>query len=80
MPQVAPGLPDPAEYGQLSDLKAGQLVPFFVQAHDALRAKKHEDWRLGNLKQQLLSWAVPKGTPAPGEKRLAIRQPAHTLD
>jgi 2'-5' RNA ligase len=77
MPQVAPGLPDPAEYGQLSDLKAGQLVPFFVQAHDALRAKKHEDWRLGNLKQQLLSWAVPKGTPAPGEKRLAIQQPLH---
>ncbi len=77
MPQVAPGLPDPAEYGSVGELKPGALVPLFTQQHDARRAGPHLDLRLGNLKEQLLSWAVPKGMPQPGEKRLAIPQPLH---
>lgn len=52
---------------------------FGVQEHHANRAGKHFDLRLGDPKSnKAYSWAV-RYWPKPGEKRLAIRQPDHTI-
>jgi len=77
MPQRAIGLPDPTAYGRLSQLTPGQLVDYAVQLHDARRAGRHHDIRLGSPETGLFSWAARKGLPQPGAKHLAIRQPLH---
>jgi hypothetical protein len=73
----APGLPNKASYGDLSALSPGQLLSYVVQQHDAERAGRHYDVRIGNPELGLLSWAARKGVPAPGEKHLAVQQPVH---
>jgi hypothetical protein len=78
VPRRARGLPDPADYGDLSDLPANQLADWSVQHHHALRAGPHFDVRFGNPDTGLYSWAVPKGLPEPGQRHLAIRQPVHS--
>jgi len=50
-----------------------------IQEHYADRAGKHHDVRILQG-DKAVSFAVPKGLPAAGEKRLAIRQPDHTPD
>ena len=72
---TAPGIPDRSEYGDTAKLPIDQLLNYVVQEHDAARAGKHLDLRFGQ--DQLHSWAVPKGMPAPGERRLAVQQPLH---
>lgn len=80
MPQVAPGLPDPTQYGDLSKLRAGQLIDWIVQHHQARRAGPHYDVRFGTPDTGMFSWASRKGLPEPGQKRLAIRQPLHSTE
>lgn len=76
--EMIPGLPDRSDYGDLSKLTPGQLVNLLLQQHDARRAGRHYDLRLGDESTgQLLSWAVRKGLPAPGKRHLAVQQPVH---
>lgn len=72
------GIPDRSEYGDLSQLRAGQLVDWIRQRHQAERAGLHEDIRFGNKDTGLFSWAARKGLPAPGQKYLAVQQPLHS--
>jgi hypothetical protein len=77
MPQKAIGLPDPAQYGDLSQLQAGQLVNWIIQRHMARRAGPHYDLRFGTPDTGLFSWATRKELPQPGQKILAVQQPLH---
>lgn len=77
MPSKAMGLPNPEDYGDVSQLQLGQLYDYVVQRHLAARAGLHHDMRIGNPNIGLLSWALPKELPQPGQKRLAIQQPVH---
>lgn len=76
-PKAAVGIPDRGEYGDLSQLKAKQLLDWIVQRHAARRAGLHYDVRFGDKDKGLYSWAVRKGLPKPGQKHLAIQQPLH---
>jgi hypothetical protein len=77
MPQKAIGLPDPKQYGDLSQLQAGQLVNWIIQRHHARRAGPHYDIRFGTPDTGLFSWAARKELPQPGKKILAVQQPLH---
>lgn len=60
-------------------IEHNEVWEFGVHEHNAKRAGKHFDLRLGNLKtNKAYSWAL-RYWPKPGEKRLAIRQPDHTI-
>ena len=50
---------------------------YVIQEHLAERAGKHYDLRI-KIGDRAYSWALPKGLPKRGEKRLAILQPPHT--
>ena len=77
MADFAPGLPKKYRQGSITDLQPDAFSTLVQQLHDARRAGKHVDLRIGGP-SGLLSWAMPKGMPeVPGEKRLAIRQPVH---
>lgn len=76
-PKSAKGIPARNNYGDLMKLKQDQLVDYFVQKHEANKAGTHWDYRFGTPQTSLYSFAVPKGVPGPGEKRLAIQQPLH---
>ena len=80
MPQRALGLPDPSEYGDMSQLSAGQLLDWIVHRHQARRAGLHHDIRFGSPETGLYSWAARKGLPEPGKKHLAVQQPLHSYD
>lgn len=73
----APGLPAKSDLGDLSRVRAGQLLDYIVQKHDATRAGTHFDVRFGNEDTGLYSWAARKGLPGPGGKHLAVQQPVH---
>lgn len=78
MPDFAEGIPDKSEYGDIQDLNVGDIVSHFVQRHNALKAGKHDDLRIGNKKGKLYSWAIPKYVPEPGEdKKLAVQTQLH---
>ena len=74
----APGLPNRKQFGDINKIPTGKLINYVVQHHIADKAGPHYDMRFGE--NDLFSWAVPKGLPQPGEKRLAIQQPLHTGD
>lgn len=73
--ESARGIPDRSSYGSVEDLPVDKLMNYVVQEHDAARAGKHHDLRFGP--DDMFSWAVPKGMPKPGQRRLAIQQPLH---
>jgi hypothetical protein len=73
----APGLPTKENHGDHTQLQVGQTYDFNRQLHAAHKAGLHEDWRIGNPQLGLLSWVV-RAAPAPGERKLAIRQPVHS--
>ena len=77
MADYAKGLPDKRYKGHLSELPTDTVLTLVRQLHNARRAGKHTDLRIGTP-SGLYSWAVPKDLPVnPGEKRLAITQPIH---
>lgn len=56
------------------------IYEFVVQEHDAKRAGKHYDLRLGDpITQKGYSWAG-RYWPMPGESRLFTLQPVHSID
>jgi hypothetical protein len=69
------GIPDPTEYGDISSLPKGQVLPFVVQEHLARKAGKHYDVRLGS--DNMFSWATKKGLPQPGELQALYQTPLH---
>lgn len=71
------GIPDPAEYGDISKLPTGQVLPMGIQEHRARRAGLHRDIRIG--KDQMFSWATKgKGLPGPGESQAQFQTPLHS--
>ena len=70
------GLPDRSDYGDLSTLREDTIATLVRQLHDAARARRHEDMRIGSP-SGLHSWAVPKFMPEDASRRLAIHQPIH---
>ncbi len=72
------GIPDRQDYGDLSKLRPGELLTLIAQEHDARRAKKHTDIRIGSPEHRLFSWAVRKGIPEPGQKHYGHLQPRHS--
>ena len=77
---MIPGLPDLRNYGDLSLLKPQQKYTLLRQLHNAVRAGKHTDFRIGAPELGLFSWAAPKDLPKEGQKHLFITQPLHTYD
>ena len=77
---MIPGLPDLRNYGDLSLLKPQQKYTLLRQLHNAQRAGRHTDVRIGAPQLGLFSWAAPKDLPKENQKRLFIRQPLHTYD
>lgn len=74
----AVGIPDTTNYGELDALQPGQIYDLSIQRHIADRAGEHYDFRIGNDKIHLLSWAIPKAQlPDPGKRVLAVQQPLH---
>ena len=64
--------------GDHTALKPGVAVDYFVQRHDAERAGRHYDVRLGDKTTGLLSWASRHALPEPGGRpRLLTRQALH---
>jgi hypothetical protein len=77
--EFAPGIPSKEEKGQLPSIKKPTEWEFGVHAHSAARAKEHFDLRLGNPSTgQAHSWAL-RHFPKPGETRLAVQQPLHSV-
>ena len=75
------GLPDPRRFGDASQLPLNKLISYIVQRHNAARAGKHFDIRLGpdmGHKPTMMSWAARHLPEKPGEKRMAFQQPLHT--
>lgn len=75
---MIPGLPDRRYYGNLQWLKPEEVYTLLRQLHNAKRAGKHTDVRIGSPDFGLFSWAAPKDLPMEGQKRLLITQPLHT--
>jgi hypothetical protein len=80
-PEFAPGIPASRAVRALPRVKEPQTWELGVHRHLAERAGEHFDLRLGDPETgHAHSWALKKGLPAPGEKRLAVQQPTHTLN
>ena len=76
---MIPGIPDKTKSSPLPSVK-DKNWEFSIQKHDAVRAGTHYDIRLGDPASGIAySWAV-RYIPEPGQKRLAIKQPDHTID
>ena len=76
---VAPGIPDRQNFPTIRAVSKPESWQFVVQEHHADKAGKHYDLRLGDpTSGHGHSWAL-RYWPAPGEKRLAIHQPVHTI-
>jgi hypothetical protein len=74
----AVGIPDTTNYGNIDDLEPGKVYDLCIQRHLADRAGEHFDFRIGNERIGLLSWAIPKAKlPEAGERLLAVQQPLH---
>lgn len=78
MTQTAKGIRDRSNYGDLRSLRTDIPLTLVRQAHNARKAGKHTDLRIGTT-GGMFSWALPKDLPEkPGEKKLAIPQPLHS--
>lgn len=80
MDDYAPGLPKKHEFGDLTKLRAGQLVSYVLQDHHARRAGRHRDLRLGTKNLGMYSWAMrePSLPKKEGDRVGAFQQPLHT--
>lgn len=76
MPDPILGIPDPAQYGDTASLREGALLPYVVQLHEARRAGRHHDVRLG--RDRMFSWATKKDLPEAGQSPIRLYQtPLH---
>lgn len=77
--EFAPGLPRKEKTTNPPATAKPKVWASVIQQHDAKRAGKHFDFRLGDPKTGVgHSWAMRK-LPNPGEKVLAVQQPDHTI-
>ena len=74
------GIPDRKRFGDVSQIPRDQLIKWVIQQHDARRAGKHFDVRLGTPQTGLYSWATKKELPQPGGKTMLFQQPVHRYD
>lgn len=76
----AVGIPNKYKLGDPKGLLADEVSEFLIQLHNARRAGKHFDIRLGNPVLGLLSWATKKNpfALAPGESIALYQQPLHS--
>jgi len=72
-----PGIPDIKNMGDLSKVRAGQLLDFVIQKHNARRAGEHFDIRFGDPAMGAFSWATRKELPDAKKKISIYRQPLH---
>lgn len=78
MAEQAKGIPDLKDFTPPREAR-GEMWEYVLHKHDAERAKKHHDLRLGDpTTGRGHSWAFRR-FPTPGEKILAVEQPVHTL-
>jgi len=81
--EFAPGLPEKGRTRGLPQVGGRQTWELAVQDHEANRAGRHFDLRLGDPSTGVAhSWALPKAKlPGPGDKPvLAVQQGDHTLE
>lgn len=76
MPLTALGIPDRSRFPVVPSISEPAEWQFALQKHLAYRAGPHFDLRLAP-DNKAHSWAVRRW-PKPGEKVLAVQQPAHT--
>lgn len=77
--EFAPGIPSKGTVHELPKLDAPKTWEFGVHEHLAEKAGKHFDLRLGDPETgHAHSWAM-RYWPKPGEAKLAVQQPTHTL-
>ena len=71
----------PKNYGHVEELPTDAIITMVRQLHDAHKAKRHSDLRIGGP-SGMLSWAIPKAKlpTEPGEKLLAVQTPVHSWD
>lgn len=78
--EFAPGIPSSRSVQPLPSVSQPKTWEFGVHRHLAERAGEHYDLRLGDPDEgHAHSWAMRSGLPGPGEKRLAVQQPTHTI-
>jgi len=79
--EYAKGIPDKKDLTDPPEINEPKILEFAVQEHQAERAGKHYDLRIGDPESgRAFSWALPKARlPEPGEKLLAIPQPIHSI-
>lgn len=74
------GIPDRSVTHPIPTVKEPKTWEFGVHEHHAEKAGKHFDLRLGDPSTgHAHSWAM-RYWPAPGETRLAVLQPTHTIE
>ena len=79
MSEFAPGIPEKKGQHPFPKLEAPKTFEFSLQKHQAERAGRHFDLRLGDPSTgHAHSWAM-RYWPKPGEQRLAVVQPTHTV-
>lgn len=72
------GIPDRKDFGDIGLIQPGDLLDYVVQEHNARRAGRHFDVRLGDKERGLYSWATRKGLPEAGKPVALFRQPLHS--
>lgn len=78
--EFAPGIPAARVVQKLPKFKNPKIWELAVHLHQAARAGEHFDLRLGDpATGRAHSWAL-RQLPKPGEKRLAVQQPTHTVE
>lgn len=77
--EYAPGIKRKEYPGNIQKLKPGQLLDYVIQYHQALRAGPHYDFRIGDKRLGMYSWAMRQPLPKePVDKRFAARTNLHT--
>ena len=78
--EFAPGIPKGREIKDIPQ-GAGEEWEFTIQKHVTSKDNRtHFDFRIADKKNQGHSWALPKGLPEVGEKKLGVQQNTHTKD
>jgi hypothetical protein len=77
--EYAPGIPDKKTKHEIPKVKTPAVWEFGIHKHLAEKAGEHFDLRLGDPDTgHAHSWAM-RHWPEPGEVRLAVQQPTHTI-